>query len=185
MPSAPRLFDGARSSLIVLVVLACATRESGEARRIPLGTQRTEIDRSAAELARSFAAGDGSLACHAASGADRTPALLLAVSADQCLGCKSVGRIARALVRGEFGNQRGVLVTPVSDTADVCSFLRIERVQLPVVGLAAHLFPDTALTSDVIMLGVRANGTVSTLLHARDGLEILAKGRTLTVDGSP
>jgi hypothetical protein len=179
------LLDGALSSLLALVVLACATRESGEARRIPLGAQRTEIDRSAAELARSFAAGEGYPSCHADSVSLRTPALLLAVSADQCLGCKSVGRIARALARGEFGNQRGVLVTPLTDTADVCSFLRIERVQLPVVGFAAHLFPDTALTSDVVMLGVQADGTVSTLLHAREGLDILVKGRALAVDGSP
>jgi hypothetical protein len=185
MPSAPRLLDAARSSLLVLVVLACATRESGEARRIPFGTQRTEIDRSATELARSFAAGDGYPACHVDSVSLRTPALLLAVSADQCLGCKSVGRIARALARGEFGNQRAVLVTPIADTADVCSFLRVERVQLPVIGFAAHLFPDTALTSDVVMLGVRAGGTVSTLLHAREGLEVLVKGRAILVDGSP
>lgn len=180
----PRTLDGALASLLTLAALACATKETSEGRSVPVETQRKEIVRSAAELARSFAAGDGYPACHADSITRRAPALLLAVSAEQCLGCKSVGRIARALARGEFGRQRGVLVTPLADTADVCSFLRIERVQLPVVGFAAPLFPDTALTSDVVVLGVRTDGTVSTLLHAREGLDILVKGRALAVDDS-
>lgn len=171
-------------SLIALALLGCATRELGDEPRIPFETQRQEIARSASQLARSFAAGDGYPACHADGFTHRTPALLLAVTADQCLGCKSVGRIARALARGEFGNQRGALVTPLTDTADVCIFLRLERVQLPVFGLAARHFPDTALTSDVVVLGVRADGTLSTLLHAREGLDILAKARSLDADAS-
>lgn len=173
-------------SLLTLASLACATPESGERRRsVPLETQRKEIVRSAAELARSFAAGDGYPACHADSVTGRAPALLLAVSAEQCLGCKSIGRIARAMAREEFGKQRGIVVTPIADTADVCSFLHTERVQLPVVGFAADLFPDTALTSDVVVLGVRTDGGVSTLLHAREGLDILVKGRALAAGGSP
>ncbi len=181
----PRALDGALGALLTLVSLACATRDSSEGGRVPLEVQRKEIVRSAAELARSFAAGNGYPACHADSITRRAPALLLAVSAEQCLGCKSVGRSARALARGEFGKQRGVLVTPLADTADVCSFLRIERVQLPVIGFAARVFPDTAVTSDVVVFGVRADGTVSSLLHAREGLDLLVKGRALGADGSP
>lgn len=177
-----RLLQRGFPSLLALASLACATGELGDEPRIPFETQRQEIVRSATQLARSFAAGDGYQACHVDSSIHRAPALLLAVTADQCLGCKSVGRIARALSRGEFGKERGVLVTPVTDTADVCAFLRLERVQLPVIGLAARHFPDTALTSDVVVLGVRADGTLSTLLHSREGLDLLARGRGLAAD---
>lgn len=178
-----RVLARALPALLALVLVACATKELGEERNVPFETRRKEIVRSAGDLARAFVAGDGYPACHADSLNVHTPTLLLAVSADQCLGCKSVGRIARALARGEFGYEQGVLVTPLADTADVCSFLRLERVRLPVIGLSVRHFPDTALTSDVVVVGVRGDGTVSTLLHAREGLDILARGRALVVDG--
>ena len=153
--------------------LACSKGDDREIRSVPVAQQRDEILRSAAQLARAYKAGNGTSACYADPIPTGEPAVVLAVTADQCLSCRSVGRLARALLERKALIGHVALVTPARDTADVCSFLQTERVAMPVAGLARHLFPDTTLTSDIFVFGVRSDGTSWNVRHARDVIDLL------------
>lgn len=71
------------------------------------------------------------------------PAVLLSLSAKECLSCQNIGRFMRDLERRVVADTQPsgvVLLVPRSDTALVCSYLRIERVRSPVMALSADQY---------------------------------------------
>jgi hypothetical protein len=73
--------------------------------------------------------------------------------------------------------QRLWLVIPASDTARVCSYLKLERVHLPVVAITDAAFPQREVPSDLIFISYESDIVIT----APHGLELLSKvGSVLT-----
>lgn len=99
------------------------------------------------------------------------PRELLLITAEHCLGCRTVGYALRHLVKDSIS--KGLVVgIPETDSQAVCSFLRAERVQPSTVvfGLPRPLLTDTLFHRIAMYVRVGDGGQIT---HKRAGVDVL------------
>ncbi|HWP03088.1 MAG TPA: hypothetical protein VNL96_06505 [Gemmatimonadaceae bacterium] len=103
------------------------------------------------------------------------PELVVVLNTQLCLSCRAVGRFARQ-IENETPVAGGVLfVVPAGDAADVCEFLRRERVALPVVAL-----PDSAIElpsdgTELVAFTVDGLGRPGRVWHGSEPMGLLRR----------
>jgi len=101
------------------------------------------------------------------------PELVVALNAQLCLSCRAVGRFARQLESEPPLAGRVLFVVPAPDAADVCEFLRRERVAVPVLAL-----PDSDIAlpsggSELVIFTVNERGNVGRVWHGSEPMGLL------------
>ncbi len=96
------------------------------------------------------------------------PDLAMLVTVPQALSCRDLGFALRRLP-GKA--ERTWVVVPLADTADLCPFLRTERVRLPVMGVPD---PSRRLSATRLVVAVRRErGTPDRHLYGARGADLL------------
>lgn len=136
-----------------------------------LAVQREEAMESAAGFTGALRSGAVVGACGAAAPA-RAPTVAVLVNARQCLSCRDLGYMLRRLPAHLHPGADAVLVTPASDTAAVCPFVRQERIKLPVVATTRDSF-GFRNTAILTVAYLRPDTTVDSIHFALKGSDLL------------
>lgn len=136
-----------------------------------LALQRQEAVATAAGFSEALRSGAVVGACGGVAPV-RAPSVAVLINARQCLSCRDLGYMLRRLPSHLHPGDDAVLVTPASDTAAVCPFLRQERIKFPVIATTA----DTSGFSAAVVLTVaylRPDTTVDSVHFALKGSDLL------------
>ena len=76
----------------------------------------------------------------------RPPDVILALKAGTCLSCRAVGTMTRAFV-ATSGKSLSV-VTPATDTIDVCEYFKREKIEVTILSVDSTLFEGLDGSSD-------------------------------------
>lgn len=153
----------AAAAIMVLLPSGCARRAT------PSAPEPTRIYQALREAAR----GTPAIACAAAS-AVPTRHLLL-VNAHLCLSCRDVGYLVRHLAADSSPRLNGAvqLVVPATDTAEVCAFLRSERIPLPSRVLSRRASRAVGESRLIGYARLDPNGRIVDSMVSADGLSLL------------
>jgi hypothetical protein len=108
----------------------------------------------------------------------RLPTTLLPVSAEHCLSCLDVGHLFRESdrdIRRGGGNRH--IVVAARDSAEVCGFIRREKVKLPVLVVADSNFSTSSARGPLLFVAIDAYGRVTQVDTAGSGMQLLQKVR--------
>lgn len=105
------------------------------------------------------------------------PTMVVFATADLCLSCLEVGALLRDLTRqGPFVPDRAVL-TPAAH-AEVCDYLRREKVRWRVVGIAEEHLPGARTPRGIVYFELEQDGRIRRREHAATPLELSARVRS-------
>lgn len=150
-----------------LLLAASACAPSGAA---PAANERDQARAVGHQVSTALAARAYRPACGTVPQESPLPDLALLVTAPQALSCRDLGFTLRRLPNEA---RRTWVVVPQADTAVLCSFLRTERVHLPIMGV-----PDPANTLSTARLVIAVLPQAEKpdrYLHAARGAEILRR----------
>lgn len=160
--------------LCLVVAAACGSSSPGAGGAASADAGPAE---QAASIARAVAAGRVVSAC-GATPPSRVPFDVVAVTSNQCLSCLDVGGLLREAQRdiGRSGGNLWVLSSR-ADTADVCRFVRAEKIRLPVLFVADTSFPRGDRPGHLLLMSFDSAGVLTRTKTAATGMQLLAQMR--------
>jgi hypothetical protein len=164
---------GIRFGALLCLVAACGRSPGSD----PAASSVAPPAEQAAAIARAVSAGRAAPAC----GASALPLAgfdAIAVTSKQCLSCLEVGGLLREAQR-DVRRNGGMLwvLSSQADTADVCAFVRKEKVRLPVVFVADTSFPRGEQPGDLLLMSFDSAGALKRMQRAATGMQLLAHMR--------
>lgn len=103
------------------------------------------------------------------------PELVVVLNAQLCLSCRAVGRFARQLETEPPMAGRVLFVVPAPDAADVCEFLRRERVALPVVAVPDSIIVLPSDGGELVVFTVDELGRPGRVWHGSEPMGLLKR----------
>lgn len=163
------------SVLVAAVAVVAALSACGSGEGIVRGPYRSAD--SALALAARIAAADQGHASQALCGHARgtgLPTEIVAVTARACLSCRGIGSLIRAASRPAM-SARVLVAVPVADSAEVCDFLKHERINNPVIGVSQGVFPGEAVGTVVVVASLDSAGSVRDAVFGKDVVDLLPR----------
>jgi len=162
----------ARKAHLLLCAALVGCRPGADRTQVDDLSRRAEVNRAGERIATHLRSGRA-FACGTRSPGD-SPDAVFPVTAGQCLSCLEVGGMLRQVARqARKAHSTTWVGVPPGDTAEVCSFLKREKVALPVVLLPSRAYPDPEITSDLLYLRLDSAGALAGVEAAHSGTELL------------
>lgn len=111
--------------------------------------------------------------CGHASGG-RPPTEIVLVTGRACLSCRGIGHLIRASSR-PAAEVRVLVAIPIADSAEVCDFLKRERITNTVVGVSQQAFPGDAVGSVVVVASLDPVGRLREAAFGTDAVDLLPR----------
>lgn len=116
---------------------------------------------------------DFQVAC-SATATPASPDWVVVVTADQCMSCLEIGSLLRNLRRDASAEGKRLMVAaPVRDVDAVCSFLRREKVVVPVVALPSRVGRSLSDARRVVYFETGSASGPARVESARSGPDLL------------
>lgn len=169
--------------VLTLLILSC---RSDNSRRLSRGDQERLAGLAAERLPEEIRLRARQFAC-GTSPVSLSPDVAVAVTARQCLSCRSVGLLVRGLARRSRVERQNLWVlVPRADTTEVCRFLRTEKVPADVTVMATRneAFVDPERLGAMIYLKFAPDGSIERVVKHEDGVELLKRTEEPSSSGS-
>lgn len=162
-----------RFSSAVAAVALLAACGSGEATVRGPYRSADSANALATRIVTADRAGASQPLCGHARGAE-SPTEIVAVTARACLSCRGIGSLIRAASRPAM-SARVLVAVPVADSAEVCDFLKHERINNPVIGVSHGVFPGETVGTVVVVAVLDSAGSVRGAVFGKDVVDLLPR----------